>query len=83
MTGSTPRDYLNKLRVNESKNLMKNSEYRINEIGEMVGFSDASYFTKVFKKIEGVTPFQYRTRMKEMRRPDESAIGSRARGMTP
>ncbi|MDR1579167.1 MAG: AraC family transcriptional regulator [Synergistaceae bacterium] len=82
MTGSTPRDYLNRLRVNEGKNLMKNGEYRINEIGEMVGFSDASYFSKVFKKIEGVTPYQYKARLKELRRSDESASMSRANGMT-
>jgi YesN/AraC family two-component response regulator len=82
MTGSTPRDYLNRLRVNESKNLMKNSDYRINEIGEMVGFSDASYFTKVFKKIEGVTPFHYRALLKELRRSDGSAGGAEGNGTT-
>ncbi len=37
-----------------------NPQYLIDEIAENIGYDDASYFTKVFKRYEGVTPTQYR-----------------------
>ncbi|MDR6120468.1 two-component system response regulator YesN [Bacillus sp. SLBN-46] len=53
-------EYLNKIRIEEAtKLLIKNTE-SISEISGMVGYSDHSYFCKVFKKIKGVSPSQYR-----------------------
>jgi len=53
-------DYLNYVRVEESKKYLLDLEIPLSRIGPMVGFSDQSYFTKVFKKVAHVSPGQYR-----------------------
>lgn len=52
-------DYLNKIRMDECLRLIKTSEMKIQEIAEAVGYKDANYFTKVFKKYYNVTPKKY------------------------
>ncbi|MCI8549658.1 MAG: AraC family transcriptional regulator [Lachnospiraceae bacterium] len=59
-TGSSFKEYLNKIRIKESKRLLANSDYSIIDIAVAVGFSDQSYFSRVFKKYTGLTPKQYR-----------------------
>jgi two-component system, response regulator YesN len=53
-------EYLNRLRVNEAKNLIKNSSMLAYEIAEKVGFQDYKYFVQVFKKVEGYSPSEFR-----------------------
>ncbi|WP_200801534.1 response regulator transcription factor [Bacillus sinesaloumensis] len=53
-------EYLNKIRVEEATKLLVQSDVPISEIGPMVGYSDHSYFSKMFKKIKGMSPSQYR-----------------------
>ncbi|WP_160723815.1 response regulator [Bacillus sp. USDA818B3_A] len=53
-------DYIVKVRIERAKALLKNSELKIYEIANMVGYQDDKYFRKVFKKVEGVTPNEYR-----------------------
>lgn len=53
-------DYLVKIRMNKAKSLLKTSELKIYEIANMIGYQDDKYFRKVFKKIEGITPNEYR-----------------------
>ena len=52
--------YLNKVRINKAKDLLKSSYYRIYEISNLCGYQDQNYFTKIFKKYVGVTPKKYR-----------------------
>lgn len=59
-TGSTFKEYLNMVRVEESKRLLTNTDYSIIDISLATGFEDQSYFSKVFKKYTGLTPKQYR-----------------------
>ncbi|MDR1439275.1 MAG: helix-turn-helix domain-containing protein [Clostridiales bacterium] len=61
-TGMTPNSYLNKLRIDESKRLMADGSLTLMGVAKMAGFRDQSYFTKVFRKCEGVSPSQYRKR---------------------
>lgn len=53
-------EYLNKLRVEEAARRLRMTQNSISEIGLSVGYSDHSYFCKVFKKIMAVSPGQYR-----------------------
>lgn len=53
-------NYTNKVRVEESKKLLKNTNNSILDIALAVGFSSASYFNTIFKKLEGKTPLEYR-----------------------
>lgn len=59
-TGISPRLYLTRLRINESKKLLWNSHIPISEIAERCGFGGQQYFSRVFKKETGMTPGQYR-----------------------
>ncbi|MDR2355764.1 MAG: AraC family transcriptional regulator [Clostridiales Family XIII bacterium] len=61
-TGYTINNYLSKIRIDESKKLMADKSLSLLTICGMVGFEDQSYFSKVFKKQEGVSPAQYRKR---------------------
>lgn len=51
--------YLARLRVEKSKKLLSESEMKVFEVANSVGFKDANYFGKIFKKHVGVTPQQY------------------------
>ncbi|NLU08393.1 MAG: helix-turn-helix transcriptional regulator, partial [Clostridiales bacterium] len=52
--------YLNKIRIEQSMFLLRNTDYSILNIALEVGFEDQSYFSKVFKNFTGMTPKQYR-----------------------
>lgn len=58
--GITPKDYLINIRLNKAKELLITSEYTINEIAEIVGYEDALYFSRLFKKRIGMSPTQYK-----------------------
>ena len=53
-------EHLNKIRISNAKELLKNSEIPVNEIGERVGYLNPSTFTSTFKKYSGITPSEYR-----------------------
>ena len=59
-TGMCFSYFLQMVRIENSKKLLIHSHYKIFEIAEMVGFSDEKYYYKVFKKLTGYTPNQYR-----------------------
>lgn len=60
VTGVTFKEYLNRIRIEEAQRLLLNTDYPIMQIAVSCGFSDQSYFTKVFKKHTGLTPKQFR-----------------------
>ncbi|MBR2562605.1 MAG: helix-turn-helix transcriptional regulator, partial [Eubacterium sp.] len=60
VTGQTFKEYLNHVRIQEAQRLLTHTDYPIMEISIACGFSDQSYFTKVFRKYTGLTPRQYR-----------------------
>lgn len=59
-SGSTFKEYLTKVRVEEAKRLLRNTDYPLLDIAIGVGFDNQSYFTSVFKRLTGLTPKQYR-----------------------
>ena len=46
-------------KINESKKLLNEEKFKIYEVAEMLGFESAFYFSKVFKKVEGISPTEY------------------------
>lgn len=52
-------DYLKKYRIGVAKKLMFNSNCRIYEIGEKIGYKDPKYFCKMFKEVTGLSPKEY------------------------
>lgn len=59
-TGQNFVDIINEIRVDNAKKLLRNPALKIYEISERVGFSDIAYFSRVFKKITGMAPNEYR-----------------------
>lgn len=58
--GESFREHLCRVRVEESKRLLLSTQFPLNQIGLAVGFSDQSYYCKVFKRITGLSPGEYR-----------------------
>nr|WP_315295810.1 AraC family transcriptional regulator [Mammaliicoccus lentus] len=56
----SPKQYLDSLRFNESKYLLRQPYIAISEIAEIVGYSSASHFSRQFKKWSNMSPNQYR-----------------------
>jgi AraC-like DNA-binding protein/ligand-binding sensor protein len=60
VSGVSFRAYLNQVRVEESKRLLAATDYPLVDIAMAMGFTDQSYYSKVFKRYTGLTPKQYR-----------------------
>lgn len=60
-TNSSPLQYLQELRLNNAKDLLKKSNLAVSEVADLVGYQDASYFTSLFKNRNAVTPNEYRS----------------------
>lgn len=58
--GKTPIDYINGIRINESLRLLSMTDTPINDIAEIIGFSNANYFHKIFKSYMNNSPLAYR-----------------------
>lgn len=62
-TGQSFSEILNSTRINHAKSKLKDQSLRIGEIAEMVGFLDMAHFSRVFKKMTGMSANEYRNRM--------------------
>ena len=60
-TGQTPLQYLHNARIQTAKDLLQTSNLSIGEIAYRAGYQDLAHFTRLFKRLLGVTPSQYRT----------------------
>lgn len=56
----TVSSYINSKRVERSTELLRKTDLSMEDISQRVGFSSASYYSKIFKKYTGTTPLQYR-----------------------
>lgn len=59
-TGQTPIEYLQEIRINIARDLLKTSNLAISEVADKVGYQDSSHFNQLFKKTFSVTPAAYR-----------------------
>ena len=58
--GMTVQNYLTALRITHAKQLLRFSDYSIDKIGQQCGMNDANYFDRMFRKIEGMSPGEFR-----------------------
>ncbi len=59
-TGISIGNYILYKRVETARNMLKYSDYSLDEISNYLAFSSTSHFISIFKKLEGLTPGQYR-----------------------
>lgn len=64
ITGHTPGDYINTVRIENAKIMLDTGELKISEISQDCGFCSQQYFNYIFRKKTGMTPKQYRCRMR-------------------
>lgn len=58
-------EYIRKQRIEKAKDLMSTPSYSLTEIAYLTGFSDQSHFTRIFKKHTGMSPSEYRRKLKK------------------
>jgi transcriptional regulator GlxA family with amidase domain len=63
-TGSSLMEYLQNLRIEEAKRLLETEELPVDDISFEVGYEDPSFFRRLFKRLTGLTPSQYRRMFK-------------------
>jgi AraC-like DNA-binding protein/ligand-binding sensor protein len=63
ITGINFTDYLSRLRIERAKNLLLNPNLRISEIAFEVGFQSLTHFNRVFKRVLGQSPTDYRVQL--------------------
>jgi AraC-like DNA-binding protein len=63
-TGLNFTDYVSRVRIEKAKNLLLNPNLRVSEIAYEVGFQSLTHFNRVFKKIIGQSPTEYRMQLK-------------------
>lgn len=57
--GQSPAEYLIYLRITKAKELIRTTDQSINQIARAVGIDNPAYFTRLFRKLEGITPHEY------------------------
>ena len=59
-TGSTPMQFIVGIRINNAQMLLETTTYSINEISKIVGYDNQLYFSRLFHKLKGYSPREYR-----------------------
>ncbi|MDO3411185.1 response regulator [Saccharibacillus sp. CPCC 101409] len=77
-TGRTLIHYLHGVRIARASDYLRQTALPVHEIGQRVGFANDNYFIKIFKRLTGLTPSQYRGREQEGARREASAAERRS-----
>ncbi len=67
-TGLSPIEYVHTLRLEEAKQQLESGDAPVEAVAQSVGYEDAAYFSRLFKRKVGLSPAQYRRRFGGMRR---------------
>jgi transcriptional regulator GlxA family with amidase domain len=71
-TGMSPLEYVHTLRLEEAKQMLESGNQPIEAIANEVGYEDAGFFSRLFRRNVNLTPAQYRKRFGSMRRALEN-----------
>jgi transcriptional regulator GlxA family with amidase domain len=72
-TGMAPLEYVHTLRLEEAKQMLETGDAPVEGIANEVGYEDAAFFSRLFRRKVGLTPVQYRRRFGSLRRSLTSA----------
>ena len=67
-TGLSPMEYVHTLRLEEAKQMLETEDSPIEAVANEVGYEDASFFGRMFRRKVGLTPAQYRKRFGGLRK---------------
>ena len=66
-TGLSPMEYVHALRLEEAKQVLEAAEDPVEAVAQAVGYEDAAFFGRLFRRKVGLTPTQYRRRFGGLR----------------
>jgi transcriptional regulator GlxA family with amidase domain len=67
-TGMSPLEYVHTLRIEEAKQMLETGDAPVEAIALEVGYEDAGFFSRLFRRQVRLTPMHYRRRFRAMRR---------------
>lgn len=67
--GTTPHMYLNSLRIHRAKELLASKDIKITDIAYIVGFQSSEVFRATFRRLEGISPDEYRKSARRTLKP--------------
>lgn len=73
-TGMPPLEYVQTLRLEESKQILETTELPVEAVAQEVGYEDAGFFGRLFRRKVGLTPAQYRKRFQSLRQALHAAV---------
>ncbi|WAC64719.1 helix-turn-helix domain-containing protein [Pseudoxanthomonas sp. SL93] len=82
-TGLSPIEYVHTLRLEEAKQQLESADAPVEAIAQSVGYEDAAYFSRLFKRKVGLSPAQYRRRFGGMRRMLQDVTQTSQRNPSP
>lgn len=59
-------EYVTQVRIVKAKELLKSTNLQVQEIAQKVGYTDVAYFSRIFRRITGITPLNYRKYISEL-----------------
>lgn len=74
-TGMTPLEYVQHVRLEEAKHLLESGDTPVEAVATEVGYSDSSFFSRLFRRKVGMTPAQYRLRFGRLTRELQGFAG--------
>lgn len=77
-TGMSPLEYVHAVRLEETKHMLETSDLPVDAVANEVGYGDASFFSRLFRRKVGLTPAQYRRRFKALREALERNVDESA-----
>jgi len=63
-TGLSPQQYIHQVKIEQAKDALARRNERISELARRLGFEDANYFSRLFKKLAGCSPREYREKVR-------------------
>jgi AraC-like DNA-binding protein len=67
VTGKTPLEFLIGVRMDKARELLANHDLTVGQIAEVVGYPDIHYFSRLFKRVEGLSPLKYAASLRRNR----------------
>lgn len=68
ITGSSVMHYFKKIKIERAKELIKKDSLSFTQISQLLGYDSIHYFSRQFKRIEGISPTEYKSNLKKEQR---------------
>lgn len=74
LTAKSPMQYVVSVRINNAVSLLGTTSYNINEVSNIVGYDNPLYFSRIFKKVKGISPSEYKKSLRGQTELSEDSL---------